>query len=358
MTDLSKMADTLGYAAKIPKSSSKRYLHNQRIGLVEIKNNSIDKGYLYWLLRCEHYQKFVTGSATGATVKHTSPSKIYSFKFKAPHARITQQKIAAILSAYDDLIENNLQRIKLLEEMAQITYEEWFVRMKFPGHEPTPIDPETDLPEEWKIDQIENHFKTESGGTPSRTHPEYFNNGNICWIKTQELRNNIILSSLEKISEVGMKNSSAKIFPSKTVLLAMYGNTIGETGFLMIPAATNQACCAFLTDECHAYYIHQYLIKHKQQILNYRMGAAQENISQQIIKKIKILIPTNSILKKHGVIASHIYRGIGSIMSQNILLKEARDILLPRLMTGMIDVDKIELPDALLARMDAEESAA
>ena len=71
MTDLSKMADTLGFSAKIPRDSSKKYLHNQRIGLVELINNTFDLDFIYWLLRTESYQRYIAGSAIGATVKHT-----------------------------------------------------------------------------------------------------------------------------------------------------------------------------------------------------------------------------------------------------------------------------------------------
>ena len=133
----------------MPESETYTYLHNQRIGLIELLSSSIDSQFLYWMLRTESYQKFVAGSASGATVKHTSPNKIKSFEFKAPKEKLNQKKIALILNSYEDLIENNHKRIKLLEEMAKITYEEWFVRMKFPGHETALYDEETGLPEGW-----------------------------------------------------------------------------------------------------------------------------------------------------------------------------------------------------------------
>jgi type I restriction enzyme, S subunit len=122
MTDLSVNADTLGYSAKIPNWEGKQFLLNQRVGLVKLINNKYDIDYIYWLMRSYNYQRFVANSATGATVKHSSPTKICSYIFNAPSDKDTQLRIANILSAYDDLIENNMKRIKLLEEQARIEY--------------------------------------------------------------------------------------------------------------------------------------------------------------------------------------------------------------------------------------------
>ena len=109
----------------------------------------LDWQFLAYVLQSDAIQGWVQGIAFGATVPHIKVEDAENLKIPCPPIHI-QRKIGSILSAYDDLIENNLKRIKLLEEMAQITYEQWFVRMKFPGHETTPMDAETGLPEGWK----------------------------------------------------------------------------------------------------------------------------------------------------------------------------------------------------------------
>ena len=124
MTDLSKDSDTLGYSAKVPYSG-KVYLHNQRIGLVDIFNPEADREYVYWFMRTRHYQRIVAGSASGVSVKHTSPAKIYEVPIPLPPLPV-QHRIADILSAYDDLIENNRRRIAILEETARLAYRKWF----------------------------------------------------------------------------------------------------------------------------------------------------------------------------------------------------------------------------------------
>lgn len=318
MTDLSKEADTLGFSAKVPAWYGKRFLHNQRIGLVKLKTDDFDKDYLYWLMRTFSYQRFVANGATGATVKHTSPTKICQYKFIAPDDKTTQRKIASILSAYDDLIENNLKRIKLLEEKAFLRYKLLVKGDKF---------------------KLEELYETSSGGTPSRTNAEYFT-GDINWFKSKELSDSILLESEEKITEQAVDKSSAKLFPAGSVIMAMYGATIGKLGLLSQPSTTNQACCAIIQkDEIKSnYYILNWLIENREYVLSFRMGAAQENISQQVIRNLLVSIPKDNDLRLFNQEMNPIYQLIKNLHQQNTKLREARDILLPKLMNGQIEV--------------------
>ena len=127
MTDLSKKGDTLGYAAKIPKSNNKKYLHNQRLGLLQFKSNKIYPDFLYWVLRTKKYNWFVVGSASGSTVKHTSPSRIKQYQFTCPSDLSEQKAIANIFSSLDDKIALNHQINQTLESMAQAIFKSWFV---------------------------------------------------------------------------------------------------------------------------------------------------------------------------------------------------------------------------------------
>lgn len=142
----------------------------------------------------------------------------------------TQEKIADILSSYDDLIENNNRRITILEQTAQELYKEWFVRFRFPGHEQTSF--ENGIPKGWERKKLSTYYSTCSGGTPSRANPSYYENGKYYWIKTGEIRDNIIIETEEKITEEAIKHSSTKLLPSKSVIMAMYGVNIGILGYL------------------------------------------------------------------------------------------------------------------------------
>jgi len=304
---------------------------------VDIDSEQVNLLFLYYRLPLCGFE----GMNSDAAIPGLNRTAAINCKINLPPLP-TQQKIADILSAYDDLIENNKKRMELLEEQAKLIYEEWFVRMNFPNYQTTLIDKETSLPEGWEDTKIGEVFKTSSGGTPSKTKEvEYYKNGNIPWVRTGELKQFILIESERYITEVGLKKSSAKMFPKNTVLLAMYGNTIGETTFAAKSVSTNQACCAFLVEDDKAYlsyFIHQYLLYNKEYVLNFRMGAAQENISQSIIQNIEIRMPSNDILLKFEELIKPLYLLVENLANQNKYLQEARDILLPRLMMGIIEV--------------------
>ena len=147
------------------------------------------------------------------------------------------------------------------------------------------------IPSNWCWIRLENIAEWGSGGTPSRKRKEYYN-GNIPWLKTGELNNRYIFNSEEKITELGLKNSSAKLYPINTVIIAMYGATIGKVGILSIEATTNQACaCAIVYKNILFKYVFHYLIYQKEAFINKSKGGAQPNLSQEIIKKHEIPLP-------------------------------------------------------------------
>jgi type I restriction enzyme S subunit len=258
----------------------------------------------------------------------------------------TQQKIAGILSAYDDLIENNIRRIKILEEMAKMLYREWFVKFRFLGHEAVQfVESELGLiPEDWEVVTLGDVYDTSSGGTPSRKNPEFYD-GSIKWIKTRELNDSFIFDTEEKITELGLKKSSAKIFPRHSVIMAMYGATIGKLGILSSSSTTNQACCGILSKNASfsSYYAFLYLLENREKIFSLGMGAAQQNISQQVIKKLEILKPKEDVMIKFNECLNPFFSKIENLQQKNINLRKTRDLLLPRLISGEIDVENLAI---------------
>jgi type I restriction enzyme S subunit len=150
-----------------------------------------------------------------------------------------------------------------------------------------------ELPEEWKWVKLGDIAKTTSGGTPSRKVKEYWENGTIPWVKSGELNDNYIEKTEEYITEEGLKNSNAKIFPKGTLLMAMYGATAGKTGILKINTSTNQAICAIFPNEnfLDKNYLWIYLRYIRPKLLKTSFGGAQPNISQKAIRNILIPIP-------------------------------------------------------------------
>lgn len=324
MTDLSKEADTLGFSAKVPAWYGKRFLHNQRIGLVKLKTDDFDKDYLYWLMRTFSYQRFVANGATGATVKHTSPTKICQYKFTAPDDKTTQRKIASILSAYDDLIENNLKRIKLLEEKAFLRYKQ--------------------IVREEKMDEflIEEVCETLGGGTPSTGDRRFWDDGEILWFSPTDLTKHhsiVLLDSEKKITELGLQKSSAKLVPPKTILMTSRAS-IGYFGLINKPSSTNQGFINIIPfNENHRAYMLFDLKNRKEEIIGNANGSTFLEISKGKFRQMKIKLPKNEkVLIDFEQEFEVTFNFIENLLKQNTRLREARDILLPKLMNGQIEV--------------------
>ena len=339
MTDLSKNIDTLGYSAWVPKSEKRIYLHNQRIGLVSLKNNKCDRGYIYWLMRTHAYQRTIANTSTGATVHHTSPSKIYEYECDVPDISI-QHRIATILSRYDSLIENYQKQIKLLEEAAQRLYKEWFVDLHFPGHENTKIV--DGVPEGWEKKTIADVCTNiSSGSTPSRSNKAYWENGTIKWVKTKELQDGWILDTEEYISQEGYNSSSTKMFPVNTILMAIYASpTLGRLGILSTDCCCNQAALGLIADEniISWQWLFWKLYELRDEFNAIARGAGQQNISGIVVKNKEIIIPDKGVIDGFTSVVSKMFEQQKSLSSQIRLLTEARDRLLPRLMSGEIAV--------------------
>ena len=145
---------------------------------------------------------------------------------------------------------------------------------------------------EWVTEELGQIAKMTSGGTPNKKHTEYYEGGTIPWVRSGELDRGLILDTEIKITQAGLDNSSAKIFPKGTLLIALYGATIGKLGFLGIDACTNQAVCAiFENDKVSLKYLYYYLLLHRSKLIEQGIGGAQPNISQTILKKLPVRYP-------------------------------------------------------------------
>ena len=325
MTDLSKNIDTLGYSAWVPKSEKRIYLHNQRIGLVSLKNNKCDRGYIYWLMRTHAYQRTIANTSTGSTVHHTSPSKIYEYECEVPDISI-QHRIATILSRYDSLIENYQKQIKLLEEAAQRLYKEWFVDFHFPGHENTKIV--DGVPEGWVkkrlIDLVDVQygyafdgklFNSNGEGMPIlriRNIPD----GITSDFTTEEASPNYIVHDGDIV--VGMDG------------IFHINSWNGGDAYLV------QRACSFRPkEESTRGFIFQAIqepIKYFEQTL---VGATVAHLGKKHIDSIELTVPANKDLY---IPFQKGFKQRQSLLSQIRLLTEARDRLLPKLMSGEIAV--------------------
>ena len=185
--------------------------------------------------------------------------------------------------------------------------------------------------------------ETTSGGTPSRKHEEYYENGAINWVKSKELIGSYIMDTEEKITDVAICNSSAKILPTHSVLIAMYGATVGAYGITSKPMACNQAICALLhNDKYPSTYLFQNAKESQQQLINMAVGSAQQNVSQVLIKQLKVHSCIDVISKFH-LITQPIHEKMEQLTIENGNLVQLRNTLLPKLMSSELDVSNIDL---------------
>lgn len=209
------------------------------------------------------------------------------------------------------------------------------------------------LPDGWRWIKLGEICETTSGGTPSRQKASYYN-GNIPWVKSGELNNGLILDTEEKISEDAIKNSSAKIFPKGTLLIALYGATIGKLAFLGVDAATNQAVCGiFKNDNIDSKYLYHFLFFSKQDLVNQGIGGAQPNISQGILKGLEIPLPAikdqHAIVSKIEELLSELDKGKQQLETAQRQLKIYRQAVLKWAFEGRLTNENVkegELPKA------------
>lgn len=309
---------------------------NQSINSI-ICNDKYDNEYVYYLMKnfLPNLKSYNLGTASGR--EFISKSNFEKIEIVAEQDKNIQNEIGKFLSRYDSLIENYQKQIKLLEESAQRLYKEWFIDLRFPGYENTKIV--DGVPEGWEKKKLGDVSKTTSGGTPSRTNNSFYS-GSIMWVKTKELCDGFIFNTEEKITEEAIKKSSAKIVPAGSILMAMYGATIGKLGIATKDLTCNQACCVFLISEDNPlrWYIFNWLLQNRNFLISQGKGAAQPNLSQDMIKGFELIIPDDKSLRGYHLLINPIYLNIKSLQSQICQLTEARNRLLPKLMNGEIDV--------------------
>lgn len=215
----------------------------------------------------------------------------------------------------------------------------------------------------WKKEPLGKICKTTSGGTPSRKNQSYYQNGTIPWVKSGELENNIITTSEEFITEEGLLNSSAKIFPAGTLLIALYGATIGKLAFLGIDAATNQAVCGiFQNENVSLKYLYYYLLFQRPSLIKQGVGGAQPNISQTILKKLEISYP-DSITEQQRIVArieelfSELDKAVDTLKTTKEQLVVYRQAILQQAFIGNSNYHKRKssIPKAEFKPVDAKE---
>jgi type I restriction enzyme S subunit len=304
---------------------------------INIRTNKDVADYRYIFYYLLRNQAEIDDMAVGSVQRNLYTSILSSIPLTFPPIK-EQKAIADTLSCLDDKIELNNRINKNLEEIAQAIFKSWFVDFE-PFQDGEFEDSELGrIPKGWRVGTIEEFVKEmKNGGTPNRKNDNYWDSKDVPWLKTGEIKNSLIIESEEYISWAGLKNSSAKILPYNSVLMAMYGATAGKIGLLKFEASTNQACCAMTCNSANkAIFLYLFLLANQSYIESLAVGAAQQNLNKDTISKLKLIIPKDEVIE--SVIFDELFNYIENNFRETQKLNAIRDTLLPKLMSGEIRV--------------------
>lgn len=337
MTDLTQGAPLLGAPLSVPESA--RFLHNQRLGKVIIRDDvRLDIGFAYYLFCNDTVRAEIRAGATGSTVRHTSPGRICAVSVTLPHL-VTQRRIAAVLSAYDDLIENNARRIRVLEEMARAVNREWFVHYRYPGHTGTK------LPEGWTRTTLGALVSIEKDSLDPRDTPD-----------TEFDLHSFEACDLGRlpIPTMGTAIQSNKFrVPEDVVLLPKLNPHIPRVWMPFLEGDRPAICSTeFLVLKPRAGIPRTYVYAMVEGA-NFAAGLAQradgtsnshKRLKPDDVMNRPVVEPSPELLARFDEVASAQLRAVHTLRKRNRALRAARDLLLPKLLSGELSVERIPDP--------------
>ena len=313
--------------------TSTESLTNQQINSI-IVNNSHDWRFVYYLLRND--ARRIQGMCSGVATPIINKRDFEKVKVRVPNSLAVQKRIASTLSAYDDLIENNRRRIQLLEQSAQLLYKEWFVHLRFPGHEHVTI---TDgVPKGWKKKNALDVMDVLSGGTPKTSVPDYWN-GEIPFFTSKDTTDYAYIFSTERtLTEEGLRNCSSRLYPKDTVFITARG-TVGKINLAQTDMAMNQSCYALVAKPpLNQHFLYFAMVENVEQFRSRAVGAIFDAIIRNTFKLIPFVVPETKLIDMFTGIISPTLRQIDVLSTEIRRLTQARDVLLPRLMNGEVTV--------------------
>jgi len=310
----------------------------KNVALFKCAGSELNGKWLAYYLRSADAQGHISGNQKGSSQQFLSLKQLRSLPVPIAD-KAYMQKVVDILSAYDDLIENNQKQIKLLEEAAQRLYKEWFVDLRFPGYETTPII--DGVPEGWVDKGMEDICDSVGGGTPSTKNDEYYRDGKIKWVTPTDItrKNGLILLDTEKkITEEGLQHSSAKMVPPYTILMTSRAS-VGFFGLCEYDVCTNQGfiSCIPYKENIRLYLLYN-LMNRVDEIRAKASGSTFLEISKKSFRGLRVFLPTDDVLDAFTKLVCPMVQQMEILTKSIATLQEARDRLLPKLMSGEIEV--------------------
>lgn len=297
-------------------NSDEKIVLSQRLFAIRIKTD-VDNRYVYYYMTSQPFQGELKARATGSTVEGLRQPALMKCRLSLPELPL-QHRIASILSTYDTLIENNTKRIRLLEKMAENLYKEWFVRFRFPGHEN--VEMENGLPKGWKRGSLSDVCEFKRGK-------------NITSSEMQEGNVPVISAGLEPSGYHSCSNVRGV-----NVTMSSSG---ANAGYIAIHYSDIWAAdCSYIEESTtgNIYYVYELLNNIRTVINNFQRGAAQPHVYPKDVNRIKLILPSKELMLIANGRLEIMHKEIYNLQKQNSLLARQRDLLLPRLMSGKLEV--------------------
>jgi type I restriction enzyme, S subunit len=325
----------LGSSAIIPRSGI--YLHNQRLGLVQVRDQSeTDKGFLFYLFNSQTVRQQVRASASGVKIRHTAPSRIGEVKVRVPPLLI-QRRIAGVLSGYDELIENNQRRIKILEEMARSLYREWFIHFRFPAHEkvkmvPSPLGP---IPQGWEVKKLSDLISYNRSATKPGPHLVERRYVPIDCLPVKSL-------ALLEAKPIEEAQSSLQLFETGDILFGAMRPYFHKVVIAPFAGVTRTTCFVFKSarPEFHAFAT---MTAFDESTVAYANAHSQGAtipyaVWEGSLAEMLIVIPSDALLRRFEKAVAPMLTWISQAFFILANLRSTRDLLLPRLLSGQINL--------------------
>lgn len=311
---------TIGRSGNVGKPlliKGKSWSHNTTLYIKEYKN--VAPLFIYYLLKTIDLKNYAGGSA----VPTLNRNHIHCLPVKIPTDILIQKQIVSILSSYDNLMENNQKQIKLLEELAQRLYKEWFVDLHFPDYENTPVV--DGIPEGWQIGRLDELGEFKRGKTITK---ESVLEGDVP----------VVAGGLKPAYYHNIANATAPV-----ITVSGSGANAGFTRMYHIDVWASDCSFVDINSTNHIYQIYCYLKANKADLKRLQKGSAQPHVYAKDINAMQCLIPDKKIAIQFNKFVSSIFTKIGKLYEEIEKLKEARDRLLPNLMNSEIDVSEIQI---------------
>ncbi|MFH4456202.1 restriction endonuclease subunit S [Vibrio alginolyticus] len=330
------------------------------IGILRPNPELLDSEYLYYVVSSKKFRDNHANHNSGSVQGYTNIPTVKGLPLPVPSIAV-QKKIAKVLQSLDRKIAVNQQTNQTLEAMAQAIFKSWFVdfdpvKAKMRGEQPEGMDEATAslfpdklveselglIPEGWEIKPIKDLCsKVQNGGTPKRSESSYWDDGDIPWLTSGEVRQSIITSVENRITQLGLDKSSAKWVPELSTLVALYGATAGEVSLTSIPLTTNQAVCALMPKKEHQWYNYLQLKSRVAELAGKAVGSAQQNISKGLVESTEVLSVPESLLEAFNAQVENLFKLRICNLQESVELANLRDTLLPKLLSGEIELAEI-----------------